>query len=98
MKFIDTHIPQSAFLFLLRHTATREDYSRGNPLFVVYYRHKNGAIGSATLTIPNLAIFASQCKWSSYKDEKEFRDYYIPSLRTIPYESDKVVYRWRLND
>ena len=95
MQFIDITIPESAFIFLMRNTASREDYTRGNPLYVLYYRHKNGAIGSVTLTISNLATLASQCKWKSYREEKDFMDYYLPSLRGIPYESNRSVYRWR---
>ena len=95
MTFIDITIPESAFIFLMRNAASREDYSRGNPLYVLYYRKKNGAIGSAVLTIPNLATLASQCKWKSYREEKDFIDYYLPSLRGIPYESNRSVYRWR---
>lgn len=96
MRNVDIYIPSKAFRYLMNNTESRDAFSKGNPLYVVYYRHKNGSLGHAVLDIANLTTFAGQCVFKSKKDRKEFIEYFIPSLRSQISESNKTNYRWRL--
>lgn len=98
MHNIDIYIPPKAFRYLMSNIESRSNYTKNNPLYVVYYRHRDGALGSAVLNIPNLTTFVGQCVFKTRKQKEEFVNYFIPSLRSQISESDKTNYRWRTYD
>jgi hypothetical protein len=94
MRTIEIKIPAEAFTYMLRNTTTREISKKKEPKYVLYYRHKTGALGQAVITLDTLFTIASQCDFPSYKLKREFLDEYIPSLKYGLIESN-TNYVWR---
>lgn len=96
MKNIDININYSGFQFMLKHSEKRDAFTSGNPLYCLYYRHKNGHLGHVVLSIYNLSLLVSNhCSFRNYNDKKEF-EYFLNSLRGVPTESNDINYRWRI--
>ena len=96
MRNIDITISFSGFQFMHKHCEKRDAFSRGNPLYCLYYRHKDGSLGSVVLSIYNLSLLVTNhCSFRTYKDKVDF-EYFINSLKGIPIESNTINYRWRL--
>ena len=98
MRHIDIQITYEGFRFMLKHSENRTAFSKGNPLYCLYYRDKDGNLASTVLSVSNLSLLVSNhCKFRCYQDKIEF-GYFLNSLRCIPIESDNINYRWRVYD
>ena len=72
-------IPPKAFRFLLKNSTDRTT-TKGKPKFCVYYRKRDKSLGSVTIDVSNLAIFANMCSFKARKQKDEFMNFFIPSL------------------
>lgn len=82
---------------MMKHCESRSSFSLGKPLYNLYYRHKDGSLGSVVLSIYNLSLLATNhCHFRSYKDKVDF-GYFLNSLKGLPNESENVNYCWRLS-
>ena len=93
MRTVEITIPAETFTYMLRNTTTREINKKKEPQYVLYYRHKTGALGQCVITLYTLFTVASQCKFPSYKLKREFLDEYIPSLK-FGYAEQRINYKW----
>lgn len=96
MRNIDITISYEGFRFMMKHCESRSSFSIGRPLYNLYYRHKDGSVGSIVLSIYNLSLLVTNyCQFKSNKDKNDF-EYFLNSLKNIPFESNKINYRWRI--
>ena len=90
---ITIKMPERAFVYMMRNTKSRDNFSRRQCLYCLYYRKKDGSLGTAVVDIPTLSNIASQCVFPSYNDRRDF-ELFIASLYGVPVEG-KRNWIWR---